>query len=139
MEKHGDKILESDFRRWVGQQFSNAGWFFQSIETTTKAGVPDVYAVADNDVRFWLELKTGDRPEPLIRKEQRVWALKHKEKGGKSLLAYLNYKNGTVQLYEAPYLKVRKVGKYLAVEDPYELVPKAQFVEFLRSKLCSRV
>jgi hypothetical protein len=140
MEKHGGKILESDFRRWVGQQFKNAGWFFQSIETTTKAGVPDVYAVEYTRCKaFWLELKVGDKEEPLIRKEQRVWALQHYNCGGVSYLAYLHWASATIRLYEPPYLTVRTVGRYLALEDPYESVPIKQFVEFLRSKLCLRV
>jgi hypothetical protein len=140
MEKHGDKILESDFRRWVGQQFKNAGWFFQSIETTTKAGVPDVYAVAGIPLgSFWLELKVGDKAEPLIRKEQRVWALQHHRAGGFSYLAYHHWPSATIRIYYPPYRQVRTVGRYLALEDPYESVPIKQFVEFLRSKLCLRV
>ena len=123
MATHGDKQLESEFRAWVCKKIHAMGWFVQTIETTTKSGVPDLYAVTHNNassksVAFWLELKVGCSKTPLIRKEQRVWGKLHKDKGGRSYFLYYNYGTGKLHVYANPVEEVAMCGKYLALLDP---------------------
>lgn len=107
---------ESDFRPWVVTQIRNASGFAQTIETLTKAGVPDIYAVCF-DYRFWLELKCGTSESPLIRKEQRVWGMKHAAAGGKAFFLYCDKTDCRLKLYANPVQKVEVRGKYLWVLD----------------------
>lgn len=116
MAKAGNKMVESDFRSWLGRQFERRKWFFQPIETTTKAGVPDVYCILAGKPT-WLELKVGTSKFPLIRKEQRLWALKHHQRGGRTLLIYYRYDLGQVYVYMAPYENVTPSGRYLSLND----------------------
>lgn len=116
MAIRGDNTLESSFRQWLDKQFTQRGWFFQSIETTTQAGVPDAYVHTPSKTG-WYELKKGNTALPLIRKEQRVWHLKHHNAGGYSLLLYYRYDLDEVWIYQPPFNTVSKSGRYLALHD----------------------
>lgn len=115
--------LESDFRSWVVDQIRRNSGFAQTIETTTKAGVPDIYMVLRGDV-CWVELKVGTSSQPLIRKEQRVWGMKHHASGGRSIFLYCCKSDQTLNVYANPIKEVEVRGKYLWVIDkPSYVVP----------------
>jgi hypothetical protein len=107
---------ESDFRTWLTTAIRGADGFVQTIETTTKAGVPDLYFVLGG-IDAWLELKVGHQSGPLIRKEQRIWGMKHAKSGGKSFFLYYNKTACRLMLYANPVDVVCVYGKYLRIED----------------------
>lgn len=113
--------LESDFRTWVVQAIRSDGGFAQTIETTTKAGVPDVYftlpKLGYGHGCGWLELKIGYQPGALIRKEQRIWGMKHIAGGGTGFFLYCNKNSYQLMLFKNPVEKVKVYGKYLQIMD----------------------
>ena len=115
MANHG--VKESEFRGWIQRQVKpRPGWFCQSIENTTKAGVPDLYMVY-RGFAFWLELKCGDTDRPLIRKEQRLWGMQHAKANGRAWFLYYHLPTNEGRLYANPIDKVKVSGRYLAVGD----------------------
>jgi hypothetical protein len=113
-------VKENEFRSWVNIQLKSKNWFTTNIETSTRAGVPDMYVVADirGGLPFWLELKCGLTDQPLIRKEQRVWGYRHHRHGGKSYYLYNNYSTGRLSLYRNPVQDVKPSGRLLKLMDP---------------------
>lgn len=109
--------LESDFRTWVVQAIRSGDGFAQTIETTTKAGVPDVYFTLPSYKSAWLELKIGYQPGALIRKEQRIWGMKHAAGGGIGFFLYCNKNSCQLMLFKNPVEKVKVYGKYLQIMD----------------------
>lgn len=114
--------LESDFRTWTASAIKSDGGFSQTIENSTKAGVPDIYFVLEKlgygSESAWLELKVGFQPGPLIRKEQRIWGMKHAKSGGISFFLYFNKTSCQLMLFKNPVDVVRVYGKYLMIMDP---------------------
>jgi len=117
MEKHG--ASEKDFKQWLMVRMKAINWFQQSIETSTGNGVPDLYVQAPHCRSVWLELKVGEIDCPLIRKEQRLWGMKHQKAGGLSYFLYYRRDQGRCYLYANPVKVVSVIGKYLSIQDGY--------------------
>lgn len=78
-------VSEQTFRRWL---VSNAptDWLMQTIETSTGAGIPDVFACKDGNCA-WLELKATTAPSKCyMRISQWVWFRLFCQRGGKGIL-----------------------------------------------------
>jgi hypothetical protein len=120
----GNINTESDFRQWIRDSaFKPLDWYFLGIETSTKAGVPDVFCMDVEGCAFWMELKIGIGA-PLIRKEQRVWGLKNFMAKGKAFVVHYNKAYEHIEIYTNPIDKVTVAGKYLRVVDkPAVVVP----------------
>lgn len=135
MEIHGDK--ESKLRQWVIKQIKSVG-FAESIENTTKSGNPDVHACIGGKT-FWIELKRGKHPWPLIRKEQRIWGIHYARAGGTSFFLYHNEKLKTINLYAGVVLHVNPYQRWLEIHDvPIKITDKKSFLTDLKTILSSK-
>lgn len=65
---------EAKFKARLIKNLKKAGFFCQTIETTTGRGVPDVWACHGSEA-FWIECKAPPANQIELRKEQRAWAM----------------------------------------------------------------
>lgn len=63
---------ESDFYKALRNALKN-DFFMQRIETTTGAGVPDLFISNHSTFHAWIELKALPTPRPYIRPAQWAW------------------------------------------------------------------
>ena len=74
------------------------GTHWQTIETSTGRGVPDVSACYEG-WSVWLEFKVDWGSGILLRPEQRVWSIKRKEAGGHVIVLSQHYKTEIVSFH----------------------------------------
>ena len=80
--------MEAKFYRRLREFLNREGWFLQRIETTTGAGVPDLYAFdTGSGKHLWVELKALANVK--IRPAQYAWITRAKNHGISCLV--LNY------------------------------------------------
>ena len=112
------KKLEADFRAWLKSHLKQNGCEVTNIESSTKNGIPDVFVQHPNFC-CWLELKAYEKPQPpLMRKEQRIWLLRHKMHGGNGAILSFGKCQALVEFYSAEIKEVQYVGNYLRIIDP---------------------
>lgn len=123
---------EASFRQWLKTHLQISGFFVTNIESSTKNGIPDSYVVVDF-TPVWLELKVDEEKiAPLIRKEQRIWGMKHERAGGKAWFLHYVEKDSLCYFYKNPVEEVRVSGKYLQILDaPVAMCRKHQVQKFL--------
>lgn len=92
-------MAEKDFKKWLVQ---NAGpeWMFQTIETTTGTGVPDLFFCVDG-FQGWIELKSGPSLHCYMRISQWRWFCKLTSRQGFGLLIIKREKTKRVDVYLA--------------------------------------
>lgn len=126
---------EAEFRKWVKAQLS-PHFFMQTIETSTSTGVPDLFLAREGRYA-WVELKCDviDKP-PLIRKEQRVWGIRHAQKKGQTLLIQRSDYDLSIRIWVQPISNVAPSGKFLKVLDPPTIVlphGRGEFIEVMKN------
>ena len=82
---------EMPFSRWLCKHLKDNNFFYQRLEVTTGAGVPDL-AVLGNNKTSWIELKWKTKH---IRPEQYIWGKKALNVG-----MYVNYIVGFEKTFE---------------------------------------
>lgn len=100
---------------------------YQTIETTTASGVPDIIVQIPGHPTFWVETKiTPNEYGPLLRPEQRVWPYRWAKKGG---IAFI------VDHY-SPELEMQSTyrGWLSSADNPLEVWPDLVNGKYLRIK-----
>ena len=92
-------MAEKDFKKWLIVN-ANKDWMFQTIETSTGSGVPDVYFCIDG-YQGWIELKSSTSNHCYARISQWRWFCKLCSRGGFGLLIIKREKLKRVDVYLA--------------------------------------
>lgn len=110
-------MTEAQFKAHLQKKLSGPLAHWQSIETTTGRGVPDVN-LCYRGTELWMELKVGKKPEPILRPEQFAWAIRRFTAGGNCCIVMLEDNDPRfLSVFLAPYNDVRRHGKYVKVHD----------------------
>jgi hypothetical protein len=100
------------------------------FENAVGVGMPDVNIV-QNGAEFWLELKAQEG-EVLIRKEQRVWGLKHSMSGGVVFVISHDFSVDLIKVFRHPLDTVKHNNKYQRiVSDPIMVFKKNESKELI--------
>lgn len=123
---------EAAFRDWLKTTLFAKNCFVNNIESSTKNGIPDMYVVSDHSP-FWIELKASEKKTAcLIRKEQRVWGLKHQRAGGKAFVIHYIEETKTCEVYGHPIRSVQPSGNYLKIlDEPLYVCPRSLLYDAL--------
>jgi hypothetical protein len=103
------------------------------VENAASNGMPDVNVV-HNGVEFWLELKADEGPV-LVRKEQRVWGLKHSMSGGIVYVVALDFSLDLINVFRYPLDTVKHDDKYQQITSPpiasFKKMESQELIEFI--------
>lgn len=130
MQKKQD--TETKLYAWLKKKIPGAQ--FQRIETSTTAGVPDVY-LCHCGWSIWVELKIVQGKQVLLRKEQYAWGHRHAKHGGDAVV--LARKGTDLYLWRFPNVEVEPRGsKLLITSDEYgyydTLTDPRSVIDFIR-------
>lgn len=90
---------EATFKKWIIQNASK-DWMFQTIETSTGSGVPDIFMCV-NGCQAWIETKATDSNKCYMRISQWRWFYRLCTRGGFGLLIIKREKTRQADVYIA--------------------------------------
>lgn len=99
-------MSEQEFKKWILKNATN-DWLFQTIETSTGSGVPDLFVCTDG-YQGWIELKSCANNRCYMRISQWRWMNKLSSRGGCGLLVIKRETDKRVDIYNM--LDLRRIG-----------------------------
>jgi hypothetical protein len=118
-------MSEKAFSTWLRAKLPG---MIQRIETTTGAGVPDIWCGFPSGNSCWIETKVVTHKRVLLRKEQWAWMVKANNSNQVVLVVAFEPKDETVLVYHNSSMRIERYTKYLSITSvPKLLVGKRMF------------